>query len=120
MKSMHERRNGDFVFPGRPGKPLGEAALQRVLKRLGITDATVHGFRSAARDWAGDKTTFAHDVIETCLAHQIQSAAEAAYRRQTALEKRAKVMAAWSAYSERPAGANVVRPQFGDISKVSA
>jgi integrase len=86
-----------------------------------IADATPHGFRSSFRDWCGDKTTFPREVVKQCLAHSL-NAVEAAYRRATALEKRRKVMDAWAAYLERPAGANVVRPQFGEqkSSKIPA
>ena len=44
-------------------------------------DFTVHGFRSAFRDWAGDSTAFARDVVEAALAHAIENKTEAAYRR---------------------------------------
>ena len=33
---------------------------------------TVHGLRSTFSDWARDSTAYARDVIETCLAHQIE------------------------------------------------
>ena len=48
VKAMREARDGDFVFPGqKPGKPLSVMALEMVLRRMKIDDATVHGFRSA-------------------------------------------------------------------------
>ena len=59
---------------------------------------TTHGFRSAFRDWAGDRTAFARDVVEAALAHAIENKTEAAYRRSDALEKRRKLMTAWAAY----------------------
>jgi integrase len=55
-----------FVGPS-PGKPLGMPALRGVLERLG-RDVTVHGMRSAFRDWAGERTAFAHEVCEAALA----------------------------------------------------
>jgi integrase len=76
--------------------------------------ATPHGFRSAFRDWAGDRTSFPRDVIETCLAHLVGDATERAYRRGDALEKRSEVMEAWAKYvSNPPPKSNVVRPRFG-------
>jgi integrase len=115
IKKMHENRSGDFVFPGgKPDKSLSSMALEMVLRRMKITDVTVHGFRSSFRDWAGDRTAFPRDVVEAALAHVIENKAEAAYRRGTAIEKRRKLMEAWAAYCDRPAGdAKVVRPQFG-------
>jgi integrase len=98
-KAMHEARNGDFVFPGqRPGKPLSVMALAMVLRRMKIENATVHGFRSAFRDWAAECTNFANEVCEAALAHVIENKAEAAYRRGDLFEKRRQLMEAWAAY----------------------
>jgi len=68
-------------------------------------DATVHGFRSSFRDWAGNETHFPREVVETALAHAIGGEVERAYRRSDALEKRRKLMEAWAGYcqSGRPA-----------------
>jgi integrase len=99
VKKMRESRSGDFVFPGgRPGKPLSTTAFQRLLRRMKIAGATAHGFRSAFRDWAGDRTDHPRDVVEAALAHVIQNKAEAAYRRSTAIEKRRTLMNHWAAY----------------------
>ena len=70
---------------------------------MGHGNVTVHGFRSSFRDWAGDRTAFARDVVEAALAHAIGDATEAAYRRGDALEKRRKLMEAWVAYCAAPA-----------------
>ena len=52
VTAMHEASNGDFVFPGqKSGTPLSVMALEMVLRRMKIEDATVHGFRSAFSDW---------------------------------------------------------------------
>ena len=61
-------------------------------------DATVHGFRSTFRDWAGEQTDAAHAVMEAALAHTIPNKAEAAYARSDLLEKRRELMAKWAAY----------------------
>jgi hypothetical protein len=63
-----------------------------------IENATVHGFRSSFRDWAGNVSNFPREVVETALAHVIGDKAEQAYRRSDALEKRRKLMEAWAAY----------------------
>ncbi len=75
---------------------------------MGVDDATVHGFRSAFRDWCGDKTSFPREVAEAALAHAIGDKTEAAYRREDALEKRRKLMEAWAAYCEPKAAGAVV------------
>jgi integrase len=69
-------------------------------------DATVHGFRSSFRDWAGDHSTAQREVIEHALAHKLPDKVEAAYRRSDALEKRRKLMQQWADYcdTKKPAG----------------
>jgi integrase len=98
LKELHQARVSEFVFPGlKRGAPLSNMALEAVPRRAGA-DVTVHGFRSSFRDWAGDRTAFARDVVEAALAHAIENKTEAAYRRSDALEKRRTLMAAWAAY----------------------
>ena len=67
-----------------------------LLRRMQQTEITVHGFRSAFRDWAGDRTTFPREVAEEALAHMVGNTVERAYRRSDALEKRRKLMQAWA------------------------
>jgi integrase len=108
LREMEKLRVSQFVFPGfRDGRPLSEATLTAVLRRLEVEDVTVHGFRSSFRDWAGDCTPVARDVVETALAHVIEDKTEAAYRRSDALETRRELMDSWLAYCEPKAG-NVV------------
>ena len=89
LDELHQARTSDFVFPGfKRGRPLSNMALEAVLRRAEV-DVTTHGFRSSFRDWAGDRTAFARDVVEAALAHAIENKTEAAYRRSDALEKSA-------------------------------
>lgn len=91
-------RVGDYVFPARGGvKPLSNMAMAMILRRLGV-DATVHGFRSSFRDWAGDATDTPREVAEAALAHSVGNGAEQAYRRGDALEKRRALMEQWATY----------------------
>ncbi|MGJ0506989.1 MAG: tyrosine-type recombinase/integrase [Methylocystis sp.] len=91
-------RVGDYVFPGqRRAKPLSHVAMAKVLERLGVA-ATVHGFRSAFRDWAGNETHFPREIAEAALAHSVGDETERAYRRSDALEKRRALMEAWANY----------------------
>ena len=85
LHEMEALRRSEFVFPGFwNNRPLGDVTVRQVLRKLGVSDACTHGFRSSFRDWAGDETSAAHDVIEAALAHTIKNKAEAAYRRGTA------------------------------------
>ena len=87
------------MFPGaKPGGQLSVMALAMALRRAGAGEFTVHGFRSAFRDWCGDRTNFPREVAEAALAHSVRDATEAAYRRSTALEKRRALMDSWSAF----------------------
>jgi integrase len=97
LKLMHERREGDFVFPSarHPGKSLAVRTLWRVIRGMRISEATVHGFRSAFRDWAAECTNFPSEVCEAALAHSVADKVEAAYRRGDLFEKRRKLMEAW-------------------------
>ncbi|WP_420137933.1 tyrosine-type recombinase/integrase [Sphingomonas sp.] len=73
-------------------------AMSMLLKRMGYSNITVHGFRSTFRDWAGDVTTHPREIIESALAHTIQNKAERAYRRGTAVERRRALMNDWAGY----------------------
>jgi integrase len=90
----------DLVFVAPRGGAFSDMAMSQLLKRMGHGNVTVHGFRSAFRDWAGETTQFAHEEIEMALAHTIESATEAAYRRNRALPKRRELMAAWAEYCQ--------------------
>jgi integrase len=107
---LTEQRSSDFVFPGqRRDKPLSNMAMEMMLRRMKIENATVHGFRSSFRDWAGNETGYPRELIETALAHVIGDKAEQAYRRSDALEKRRNLMEAWANYCEPERTTNVVR-----------
>jgi integrase len=81
-------------------------ALKQAMKKLGAGQYTVHGFRSAFRDWAGDETPFPREIAEAALAHAVGDETERAYRRGDALTKRRELMAAWADYLEGPKGSS--------------
>ena len=100
---------GDVIFPSPPhDKPLSNMALLTVLKRMDRASITVHGFRATFRTWAAEQTNFPREVAEAALAHVIADDTEAAYQRGDLFEKRRKLMVAWAAHCERPAGAAVI------------
>lgn len=110
MQQQGDSRASAPVFPGgRKGKPLSNMAMAATLKRMEV-DCTVHGFRSSFRDWAGESTGFAREIIEHALAHQLKDKAEAAYQRGDLLAKRRKLMEAWARYCEKPGEAAKVVP----------
>jgi len=108
LEAMSAARTGKFVFPGQTTGALSHGAMARVLERMGVTDATPHGFRSSFCDWAGNETSFPREIAEQALAHVVGNAVEAAYRRSDALEKRRELMAAWASYLQPRDESNVV------------
>ena len=92
------KQPSDYVFPARSGvKPLSGMAMEMVMRRM-KAEGTVHGFRSSFRDWAGECSDAPREVAEAALAHTIGNAAELAYRRGDALEKRRRLMEDWATY----------------------
>lgn len=101
-----KRRHGrkvdadDFVFDGqRGGQPLSEMSCLMLLRRMGYPKgtATVHGFRSTFRDWAGTTTDFSYELMEEQLSHQLPQV-QRAYARKPAVEKRRVMMESWASY----------------------
>lgn len=114
INEMLAGRQCDYVFPAPTGKKgMSNGALLAVIKGMPSYAAYVpHGFRSTFRDWAAETTNFANETLELALAHTIKDKAEAAYRRQDQLEKRAKLMEQWAGYVERvPQAATVTLMQ---------
>ena len=94
------------VFPGQGGKRgLSNMAMLSVLRRMKRDDVTTHGFRSAFRDWASERTTYGPEVAEMALAHAVGNAVEAAYRRGDLFTKRRGLMDDWATFATTSANA---------------
>lgn len=88
----------DLVFPGQNVKrPLSDMTLLKILRDMEL-GVTVHGFRSAFRDWVADQTDYPGEVAEAALAHAVLNKVEAAYRRTDFLDKRRLLMRDWGAF----------------------
>lgn len=101
-----------LIFPGAAkGKPLSDMTLTRVM-RLASRKETVHGFRSAFRDWTAEKMpTVPAMVAEMALAHKVGTATEQAYLRSDLRDMRLSLMNAWGRFaapSLSPGSGNVV------------
>ena len=91
-------RDCPLVFPGmRLRAPMSDMTLTKLLREM-KEPYTVHGFRSAFRDWVSEETGHPGDVAEAALAHVVKNRTEAAYRRGNLLEKRRLLMADWANY----------------------
>jgi integrase len=103
LEKMAAIQASEFVFPGLPGRPIGELSLFSMLRNMGRGDVTAHGMRATFRDWAGNETSFPREVCEQALAHIVGNEVELAYRRSDALERRRNLMDAWASYCDGPA-----------------
>ena len=103
LRALPREKASPYVFPGGQAKlPLSNMAMLALLKGL-RPDLTVHGFRSAFKDWASESTSHANIVSEAALAHTISDKVEKAYRRGELFEKRKRLMRDWAAYCALPA-----------------
>jgi integrase len=88
----------DLVFPGQNvKKPLSDMTLLKILRDMELA-VTVHGFRSAFRDWVAEQTDYSGEIAEAALAHTVANKVEAAYRRTDFLDKRRLLMRDWGAF----------------------
>lgn len=88
----------DLVFPGQNvKKPLSDMTLLKILRDMDL-GVTVHGFRSAFRDWVAEQTDYSGEIAEAALAHTVSNKVEAAYRRTDFLDKRRLLMGEWAAF----------------------
>jgi integrase len=106
-----KRREGDYVFPSiiLPTHGLSRMGLLTLLRREGQNGpATVHGFRSSFRDWAGETTNHPREVVEMALAHRLGDKAEQSYARGDLFQKRRRLMEEWGSFCTTPAEDGVV------------
>jgi integrase len=95
--------DSEFIFPGHiKGKSVSDMTFLMALRRLGVENATNHGFRSSFKDWASEETDHSNIISEKSLAHGIKDKAEAAYRRGKLLAKRRSLMEDWAKYIGTP------------------
>ena len=110
LREMEAAREDDdgVVFAGADGGPLSNMAMAALLKRMDVKGVTVHGFRSAFRDWAAETTAYPNELAEAALAHVVGDKVEAAYRRGDLFERRRAMMADWAAFCGGRQADNVV------------
>ena len=97
LTTAHEYENGSgLLFPREDGRAWPAWKMSKLAADLDL-GGTLHGMRSAFRDWCSE-TGVAREVAEACLAHQVTNAAERAYARSDLLSNRQEVMEAWGLY----------------------
>lgn len=91
------------VFPDpRRALRLSNMTMLMLLRRMKRKDVATHGFRSTFSDWAAERTAYPREVVETALAHAIESKVEAVYRRGDLFAKRRGLMEAWAEFCSTP------------------
>ena len=94
---------GDLIFTSRKGKPLTDAALSKLCKKLDLPsdqkskNGTPHGFRATFATWC-EESKIDDATSEICLAHAVGSQARQAYKRSKRLEERREIMQQWADY----------------------
>jgi integrase len=87
-----------LVFPSSKGTPLSDMTLSKIMPDAKLP-YTVHGFRSAFRDFAAEQMpTIPDAVAEAALAHVVPDKVERAYKRTAFLEMRRKLLDGWADY----------------------
>ncbi len=88
-----------LIFVGMRGGPLSDMSLTKTMRTAGRSE-TVHGFRSAFRDWAAEKMpTTPAMVAEMALAHRVGTSTEQAYLRSDLRDMRRALMEAWGRFA---------------------
>lgn len=108
-RSMIEKTDGDFVFPGRKtDQPLSENTMIYGLYRLGYhSRQTVHGFRGLASTWANEQLLevgqvpmwirrYHEDWVELQLAHSEENEVRGAYNAAEYLAPRRSMLQDWA------------------------
>lgn len=126
LKALPRLKDNPLVFPAARGGQLSDMTVSAVMRRMSETDlgaggtgfvdrvskrtAVPHGLRSTFRDWIAERTHFPGEMAEVALAHKINNAVEASYRRGDMIEKRRRMMGEWGAFlTQAPRSAKVVR-----------
>ena len=101
LKSVERKssRPDEIIFAGKGNRPLSDMTMSKPQKEV-APNTTVHGWRATFRTWAADKTNFTRDIAEKALAHTLKDETEKSYNRGELLEKREKLLLAWSNYLE--------------------
>lgn len=117
LQEIHQLTGrGKYVFPGRndAGKPMSEASINQVIKRIGYDGkATGHGFRhtmSTILHEQGYNTAW----IETQLAHVDKNSIRGTYNHAQYLDGRKEMLQWYADYMDAlEKGENVVHGSFG-------
>jgi integrase len=119
LEKLKATSTSELVFPGKGNKPLGESAMKDTLFRLvgakrpiidgkrvsnyvmsdGSEAPVPNGYRSSFRNWAGDMTMMAEEVVKASMSHVVGNKVEQAYMRDGSyFPRRVKLMKLWGRF----------------------
>jgi integrase len=99
LDGIKRQSEDDYIFSGASSsRPLSNMAMDMLLRRMGHSQYTVHGFRSSFKDWALNCTEYPDELSEEYLAHTVGSRVRRAYRRSEALDRRRSLAADWGGF----------------------
>ena len=100
LRTVLRLEGNPYVFPGmKRERPLCNMAMLEMLRGMRHGEGfTVHGFRSAFRDWISETTLHPDTVAEQALAHTIDDKTVKAYLRGNLFERRKALMEQWADY----------------------
>ena len=99
-RALDDRSGLVFPSPAKPGHPLSDMALTKVLRDNGLAEqGTVHGFRSSFKTWSLEATDTPTAIVEMAMGHTVGDEVEQAYMRTDLYERRAELMATWATHA---------------------
>lgn len=107
LRSLPRASGSDIVFWSPRGRPLSDAMLSLLCRRMGV-GAVPHGFRSSFKDWARSSSAYPDEVSELCLAHVSSDVTRAAYARDSLLPQRTQMLDQWGRFCAQPLPAGEV------------
>lgn len=130
IKAQPRMQGSKHVFTASRGGQVSDMSLAAVIKRMHDADtkaggngymdtkqgkvATVHGMRSAFKDWCRNRTSYADEVSELCLAHVNSDSTRAAYARDGLLPQRARLLEQWATFCASPAAQRATVSNIGE------
>ena len=116
INNQKKQSRGEYIFGHeQTGNMSSNNCMLYTIYRMGYKGkVTTHGMRSTMRDWAGETTKYSERIVEVCLDHTVNSAAEAAYQRGDYLAKRREIMDGWGRFCY-PIVSKVIQLQGGSL-----
>ena len=110
LERAKNHRVSDLIFAGSGGGRLAHSNFAGAPTRAGIDAGTPHSWRSLCRDYAEDIGGFRRETAEAALGHSL-GAVEKAYRRETGVEERRRLMEAYAGWLTKTSARTTSSPE---------